>query len=68
MYVSILNSTYAYIVYSVSRVGVEFYRLFPDELFDILLGARWLLKVKTERSGANRLLTDVMKGCQVWMT
>lgn len=66
-YTNIYN-TYAYIFYSVSRVRIEFYRFPPDKLFDILLSARWLLEVKTERPGANRFLIDIVKGCQVWVT
>lgn len=48
-------------------IWIEFHRFPIDKLLDIFFSKSWLLKIKTERPGANRLLIDIMKRCQIWV-
>lgn len=49
-------------------VWIKLHWLPPDELFDLFFSTCWLLKIKTERPGRDRLIIRIMERWQVWVT
>lgn len=52
----------------VGWIWIELHCFSPDELFDVLFSAGWLLKIKMEGPGTDGLIIVIMKGRQVWVT
>lgn len=49
-------------------IWIELHWLPPDELLDVIFRAWCVLKIKAERPGADRLIIDIMKRWQIWVT